>query len=441
MNEKSFFLNTNGELIRKVEIEVIQTFYNMTKDSSSKFRDIKPSEKSELLSLQEQNLTFETLVDLLGIQYDKSTKEGKSRFSPQDRMTLLPGEWFNNKEKIDTTVGRFLFNKILVEKPGFQNIFPFINYELTEGKFFGTFEKKIANSLLLDKVTVDQMYVYIDTRDWLGMQMHGLITPSFTASTFSIHPEVQKLKNELFKKYKDELDNGNAVIAADIEKELIAKTKEVFKDDPGLDLYNSGARGSIGNNYKNMFLMRGAVYNRAKKKYEIVKNSLTDGLRIDDIPVSSNTILEGAYPKACGTRESGYMAKKLLASCQSEILGEPGSDCGTKRGISQKITKENADKYLYRYIFDGGETILLTPENITKYVDTVVELRSPMGCIRTKDGCICNKCGGEFYYMVGNTSIGLSASKIGNSLTRLNMKKFHENIIKFTKVDINDMFF
>ena len=46
--------------------------------------------------------------------------------------------------------------------------------------------------------------------------------------------------------------------------------------------------------------MRGAVYNRATGKFEVVKNSLNDGLAVEDIPISSNTILEGAYPKFWG---------------------------------------------------------------------------------------------------------------------------------------------
>lgn len=302
MMQKQYFINTGGALIRKVELEVIQTFYNMTKNTSPKFRTISAAEKVELLGLAPEEITFEMLVQFFGVIKDpRYLNKDTRRFNPEDKMTLAPGEWFKkNKTPIETTVGRYLFNKILLGRPGFQDVIPYVNDELTEDYFFKKVEGAIANALLHDKIVVEQMYEYVDTRDWLGMQLHALITPSFTPETFKINPEVQKLKDELFEKHKDAIEAGDTLVVADIEKQLIAKTKEVLKGDPGMDLYNSGARGSISNNYKNMFIMRGSVYNRAKKKYEIVKNSLADTLAIKDIPVSSNTILEGAYPKACG---------------------------------------------------------------------------------------------------------------------------------------------
>ena len=71
-----------------------------------------------------------------------------------------------------------------------------------------------------------------------------------------------------------------------------------LKDDIGMDLYTSGARGSVGNHLKNMYLMRGAVQNPYTKEYEIITNSLCDGLAKKDISIHSNVITSGAFPKA-----------------------------------------------------------------------------------------------------------------------------------------------
>ena len=124
--------------------------------------------------------------------------------------------------------------------------------------------------------------------------------------------------------------------------------------------------------------------------------------------------------KACGTSETGYIAKKLLAECQTEFLGDKGSDCSTKRGIQIELTEYNYMNYIYRYIMIMGKPVLLTSENIKKYVGKTVEMRSPMTCIKTENGELCNICGGDFYYMVDNKAIGLSASRIGNALTKYN---------------------
>lgn len=136
------------------------------------------------------------------------------------------------------------------------------------------------------------------------------------------------------------------------------------------------------------------------------------------------------------TAESGYLAKKLLASCQTEILDVKGSDCGSKRGIRITLTKDNKSKFVSRYIIQNKKPVLLTEDNIDSFIGTEVELRSPMGCIGDK---ICNVCAGDFYYKVGSTSIGMSASKIATTLTNLNMKKFHNNVITYKRIDANNM--
>lgn len=437
MNRNAFFVNTSGKFIRYVELEAIQTFYNMTKEPTNNSRTISMVDTFTLCDLNSNEITFDNIVDLFG--YLEHKDGTYPRFYPDDKMTIPVGKYDDNKEKIETTVGRFIFNKIILQSPGLSKELGFINKELTEGEFF-SLERKIGDYLLAGKFNTDQMYKYVDTRDWLSLQAHVLITPSFTPDTVKIHPDVQKLKDELFEQYKKELEAGDAAITEMIEKKLIEKTKEVFKDDPGMELYNSGARGSLKNNYKNIALMRGAVYNRATGKFEVVQNSLNDGLAIKDIPISSNTILEGAYPKACGTRDSGYIAKKLLAQCQTEILDDAGSDCGTKRGIKIRLTDKNYKSYIHRYIMVNKKPLLLTDDNIKSYVNNVVELRTPMTCIKTEKGCMCNICAGNYYYMLGNKSIGLSASRIGNDLTRLNMKKFHDNVIKFSTIDPKNMF-
>lgn len=432
MNEKSFFLRQDGSMVRSIGGEGMHTIYLFTKNPTKSSRTLLSSESLDIIELLKDDVTFENLTHLLSNSLDDKGQPQKSRFEIDDIMELPPNT-VGNKTKLKTTVGRYIFYKVLIETCGLP--IPFVNEPLPKKKF-AEFEAGIGKLLLEDEITIDQMYDYIDARDWLGYQCHVILTASFTPNTIRIHPEVQKLKDELIKKYKTELENGDAVIASKIEDALIKKSKEVLGDDVGMSIYDSDTMASIGNNYKNVILMRGAVYNRATGKYEIMTNSLLDGLRREDIPISSNTILEGAYPKACGTAESGYLAKKLLASCQTEVLDVKDSDCGSKRGIRITLTSSNKSKFLSRYVIHNKKPVLLTEKNIDSFVGTQVELRSPMGCIGDK---ICNVCAGDFYYKVGSTSIGMSASKIATTLTNLNMKKFHNNVIKYKRIDSKNM--
>jgi hypothetical protein len=151
-------------------------------------------------------------------------------------------------------------------------------------------------------MTIDQFFRYIDYRDNLGMQLNSVITTSFTMNTIKTPPSVQKEKEELFKKYDKELNAGDIVTSEKIEKKLVADAKEILKGDPGMDLYNSEARGNFGN-YKNMNLFKGATMNN-RGEYEIVRSSFMDGIRKEDIPSFGTAVVSGAYPKAvlsCGS--------------------------------------------------------------------------------------------------------------------------------------------
>ena len=296
MNEKSYFINASGKLIRKVENEAIQTLYVMTKNPPENARVLSSVQTSYFQNLKPEDLTFEFLVDNFGNltsnkDNQRSTSIATSKFNMTDIVDIrIPYLGFTGK----TTLGRLLYNKIIIERCKLNNIVGFINEPITDGKN-GKIEKAIADALKEDKISISNMYKYVDTRDWLGLQLHSVICTSFTMKSLVKPKEVDVLHKELLKKYKKELEANDEKVSELIEKSLIAKTKEVLKDDIGMDLYLSGARGSIDNNYKNINLTRGAVKNLQTGGYDIIKGSLMDGLEKKDIASHSNEILLGAY--------------------------------------------------------------------------------------------------------------------------------------------------
>lgn len=259
---------------------------------------ISNEEKQYLLSLKPEDLSFAMLVSLFGTTISINDKIGnakKARFNTTDEMVLTPNEYFV-KETTKTTVGRFIYNKYIVERIGLQDVLGYVNIVIDD-KANGGLEATISKGLIDDKVTVEQFHKYVDYRDTLGMQLNSVITTSFTPLTIKTPPEIQKKKAELFKQYKKELDAGDIIVSERIEKELTADAKKMFKGDPGMDLYDSGARGNFGN-YKNMNLFKGATMNNVTGKYEIVRSSFMDGITKDDIPSFATAVVSGAYPKA-----------------------------------------------------------------------------------------------------------------------------------------------
>lgn len=301
MNSKSFFINASGQNIRKVENEAIQTFFTLTKEPKSNNK-LSDEDKELFLSLNPKDITFSMLVDWFGDTVDisdnnRNNNKKKSKYNSTDILTISPSEYSLVKQPITTTLGRLIFNKIIIEKIGLQDILGYVNYVLDDGGF-GKVENTVTEALKEDKITVSQMYEYTDTRDWLGLQLHSVITTSFTPGVLKVPEDVKKLKKELLKKYEKELKEGDPKASEIIEKALISKTKESLKDDIGMDLYVSGARGSIGNNYKNMYLMRGAIKNSMNDNFDVITSSLLDGLQKNNMAAHANSILAGALPKA-----------------------------------------------------------------------------------------------------------------------------------------------
>jgi hypothetical protein len=141
-----------------------------------------------------------------------------------------------------------------------------------------------------------------------------------------------------------------------------------------------------------------------------------------------------------GTQVSGYMSKELLAAFQGEVLGPKDSDCGSIRTIEVKLTNDNYKDYLYRYVKTTKGFIMTTNENKDKFIGKTVHMRSPMYCIGVgKEKCLCNKCAGDYYYILEKPNIGLSTSKCGTTITQLNLSKFHQNLVKTRDIDIDDM--
>ena len=134
------------------------------------------------------------------------------------------------------------------------------------------------------------------------------------------------------------------------------------------------------------------------------------------------------------------MAKELLAAFQSEVLGDPDTDCGSVRTINVTLTDKNYKDYLYRYVLTTKGLVMLDNENKNIFIGKTVKMRSPMYCIGVgPQKCLCNKCAGDFYYKLGKKNIGLNASRIAGSLSQLNLQKFHENLVKTQQIDVNDI--
>lgn len=269
-------------------------------------RTITSEEKQMFLDLKPDDITQELFDSLFCDKIDNNSigsKEPKiirSKFNTYDEFVLNPNEYFN-KEKITTNCGLFIFNKFLIE-PYFQQEVGYVNFEITK-KNLGKIDDMIATAIMLDD-TGEEVKKYIEYTNrlcWLAFTCNTQICSSISLKTAKPLPKVTALKKKLIKENKEAIDNNDAIVYKHIQDELVKTAEEELKNEPAYELYSSGARGSFDNAYRQWLCTKGPIWNAHKKEFEIVTNSLYEGIPKENIPSLANAIVSGFYPKAIGT--------------------------------------------------------------------------------------------------------------------------------------------
>ena len=256
---------------------------------------------------------------------------------------------------------------------------------------------------------------------------------------------LDKKKKELIKKYDKELKSPRDKIEASvkIEKELLDFAKEYLKNDPSMDMYESGAKVSFGNNFKNMFVMKGAIKSPDITEgygYDISFSNYSDGVTREEFPIIAKSLSEGPYSRALATPRGGYQEKLFLRAFQYLKLAEKGTDCHTTRTIELYLDKDMAELMMYSYIVDGKDLVELTSETLPKYLNKKVKFRFSSMCEWKEHDCICNACAGNMFYRLGLENIGTIIPQVASTQKNVNLKAFHNSVIKLHEMDVNKAF-
>lgn len=402
---------------------------------------IDDKQKSYLLSLTDQDLHRDKLVELLAVR-----KGIPPMFNPRDKVKIPLNRFHNlsalvpaeiTTEEVDTTVGRFIFNLFMNDK--YDNYFfrtcGYVNITINQGEM-EKIDDKITKAFLNNNLTSEEYIDYIERRDWLGYSTCHYLTPSLDAEAIAPHPEVTKLRYDLYKKYAKELETNLVGTMGKIDAELIALAKTKLKDVPGFHIFLSGVKGSFNNNYKNTAIHRGVIKDEANNKYLASKSNLIEGIPKDEIHIYSNIMVTGAAAKALATQKGGYLNKMISSAFQNVKVVE--GDCGSSTYMEITLTEDMVKKnyYAFRYIKEGNGLTLLTPKNIRDYIGKKILLRSAQYC-KSKD--FCSTCAGllftKNYLAVEN--VGVLFSRPAGIVLNASMKKFHDQSIKTKRIDIN----
>lgn len=401
-----------------------------------KKKTLTEEEKKRFLSLTPDDITLEFFQKNFADHYNMETgKVEESPYNTFDEFDLKKGEYLDC-DACRTNLGLFIFNKRVME----ETYGPMVHYynKVLDKKGFGNLQSRIAEIILEadNEEEICSLYFdYMDRLAWLAFTCHTEICASVNMKIAKPNPKVETAKKKLIEENREAFDNVDLTTVVRVQNELVDMAMEELQDDPAYELYASGARAGFDNAYRQAQIMKGPVYDSSTGKWDIIENSLYEGYEKKDIAVIANAVVDGCYDKAISTGECGYLTKKLAAGFQTSALDEKGTDCGTKALTDVTVTPDSWNLYEYHYVNDNGKLVRLDHTTREKYINKPIKMRLPGCCIGKK---LCNICGGDRYYMMNMKNIGLTNSRLSNSLLRSRMKAAHDATVRLWSTTVDN---
>jgi len=425
---------------------------------------------------------------VLGLYYitkgRKSTKEfpmkgeGKTFYSPEEvtiaynegainlhsvinvRITDPEGKGDpDDKQILETTTGRVLFNELVPEGYGY------VNQILTKKALrdiIGNVYKKVgteAAAKFLDDIK--DMGFRKSFEGGLSFNLDDVIIPENKEELIQqANEEVDEVMNNYNMGFITNNERYNQII--DIwthTNSYLTNTlmKQLSTDNQGFNsvfmMLDSGARGSK-EQIRQLSGMRGLMAKPQKSGAsggEIIENPILsnfkEGLSVLEYFISTHGARKGLADTALKTADAGYLTRRLVDVAQDVVIMD--EDCGTLRGLPVSALKKNEevvetlfDRILGRVSLHDvfhpqtGELIVKAGFEIDEEVATTieespietVEVRSVLTC-ESKKG-VCSKCYGRNLatgkIVQKGESVGvIAAQSIGEPGTQLTLRTFH----------------
>lgn len=369
--------------------------------------------------------------------------------------------------RVETTVGRILFNRCIPQNIGIvdrtkrENA---LRYEVE-----GTVDKKVLSNIVSKayyNLGCTPTVIMLDKIKELGYKYSTI--GALTINVYDLKDVEEKkrliaegdakvLENE--KAYRrgllsyDEKVSKNIAIWNDVTEKVTDAVMKSFDDlNPVKMMAVSGARGSKSN-FNQLCGMRGIIASASGAKIDIpVKSCYRQGLTPLDYFISSRGGRKGMADTALKTADSGYLTHRLVDVAQGIVVTE--DDCFAALGekprgmvvtelvndrtviekLESRITGRVAvDDVLHpetkEVLAHAGEMITpIMAKNIVDSGITAVNIRTVLTC-KAKDG-VCAKCYGRNMASNQMVNIGepvgvIAAQSIGEPGTQLTMRTFH----------------
>src|SRR4051794_3997432 len=360
------------------------------------------------------------------------------------------------RELIDTTVGRVIFNMHLPKE------IPFINGLLKKrglqdlvGYCFITLGNDKAVQMLDEMKEISFLYA---TKAGISFGVDDMVVPSRKPEILQqARNEVVEIENQRSAGVITAGERHNKIIdiwhrvTERVSEEMFREMREIENEtgvfNPINLMADSGARGSR-EQVRQLAGMRGLM---SKPSGEVIETPITanfrEGLSVLQYFISTHGARKGLADTALKTADSGYLTRRLVDVAQDVIINV--EDCGTIDGITVTAIMEGGeileplrDRIVGRVsqedIYDPmtGELILEVAQEITETLGNGVQaagiervkIRSVLTCEARRG--VCALCYGRNLATGKMVEIGeavgvIAAQSIGEPGTQLTMRTFH----------------
>jgi len=376
-----------------------------------------------------------------------------------DKHAIVNIRLAEDSGRIETTIGRILFNEILPVG------MDFVNEALNKkalARIVGEVHAKLGMTACMNFLDrLKELGFHHATEGGISIGIDDIIIPP---EKKEIIAEAQKVVEGYVRDYRDGVitnrERYNKVIDkwTQVTNEVRDRMFDHLKmDDQGFNpvfmMNASGARGSA-DQIKQLAGMRGLMAKPQKKITggfgEIIEQPIIanfrEGLTMLEYFISTHGARKGLADTALKTADAGYLTRRLVDVAQDIVVTEP--DCGTLRGVEilplkegEKTIESLAERIVGRTsaedIIDGrGELILEAGKVVDKEMSVQIEeagiqsvlMRSVLSC-ESRRG-ICALCYGYNLSEQKLVDIGepvgvIAAQSIGEPGTQLTLRTFH----------------
>ncbi len=436
----------NGTPIALPSQDMVLGLYYLTKEKTS----------TKKVVVKGEDMTFYSAKEVI-IAYNENRVDLHAKIKV--KVPIRENEEIVER-RIETTVGRVIFNQYVPEKVGF------VNELLAKKSLRGI----IGN--IIKWTDIPTTVQFLDDIKKLGFNTAFEGGLSFNINDLIVPDEKNELVGTASEEVDEIVDNYNMGLITynerynqiiDVWSRVDSRVTQNLIDDmanadQGFNsvymMLDSGARGSK-QQVKQLAGMRGLMAKPRKSGgsgSEIIENPIVsnfkDGLSVLEYFISTHGARKGLADTALKTADAGYLTRRLVDVAQDIVINE--TDCGTLKGLETTALKENeeiveplADRIIGRVslhnVYDpsDNETIIvkegeLIDEDLAAKIDEanieMVEIRSVLTCDSPQG--VCANCYGK--NLTNNQmaqkgdSVGIiAAQSIGEPGTQLTLRTFH----------------